>query len=381
MGADVRVTRILLATALIAAAVPVAAEDNDRVVTIDHYVRLKSEVPSMQGQPAQVYVRERVKAGIGLRGAARGTNRVVLFVHGRGTPAEVAFDVPHQGYSWMGYLADAGFDVFSVSVAGYGRSYRPALMSDPCNLAADVQAQFIPSLIPAACAPAHKHAATTLASDWAEIGAAVDYIRSLRGVDRVSLVGWSLGGPRAAGYAAQFPQKVHRIVLLAPAYSRTASAVAPKPLPESAAYDTQSRAEFDANWNRQIGCPNQVEPAVADSVWRAMLDSDPIGATWGPGVRRAPFTTSFGWTQAVVTKTQTPILIVTGPHDRQVPAERGRELYEDLGAKEKVLVDLACTSHNAMWETNRLLLFGASREWLDKGTVNNQSAGAIRLGY
>ena len=376
-----RVAKILLTLGVATlSASPAIAEDSDRLLTIDHYVRVKSEVPSMAGQPAQIYVRERVKAGIGLRGAARG-NRVVLFVHGRGTPAEVAFDVPHQGYSWMGYLAEAGFDVFSVSVAGYGRSYRPPLMSDPCNLAPEVQAQFIPSVIPAACPPAYQHDATTLASDWAEIGAAVDYIRALRGVDRVSLVGWSLGGPRAAGYAAQFPQKVHRVVLLAPAYSRTAPAAAPKPLPERAPFDTQSRAEFDANWHRQIGCPNQVEPAVADSVWRAMLDSDPVGATWGPGVRRAPFTTSFGWTQAAVMKTQTPMLIVTGPHDKQVPAERGRELYEDLGAKQKVLVDVACTSHNAMWETNRLLLFGASREWLDSGTVNGQSAGAIRLGY
>ena len=373
-------TLLVLGLAL-AIVVPAAAEDSDRLLTIDHYVRVKSEVPSMQGQPAQIYVRERVKAGFGLRGAARGTNKVVLFIHGRGTPAEVAFDVPHQGYSWMAYLADAGYDVFAVSVAGYGRSYRPALMNDPCNLAPAVQAQFIPSLIPAACAPTHRHAGTTLASDWAEIGAAVDYIRALRGVDRVSLVGWSLGGPRAAGYATQFPQKVHRIVLLAPAYSRTASAAPPTPLPEGAAYDTQSRPEFDANWNRQIGCPSQVEPAVSDAVWQAMLDSDPVGATWGPGVRRAPFTTTFGWTQAAVAKTQTPMLIVAGVHDKQVPAERGRELYADLGSKEKVFVDLACASHNAMWETNRLLLFQASLEWIDKGTVNGQSTGALRLGY
>jgi pimeloyl-ACP methyl ester carboxylesterase len=359
---------------------PAAAEDSDRLLTIDHYVRVKSEVPSMQGQTAQIYVRERVKAGIGLRGAARG-DRVVLFVHGRGTPAEVAFDVPHEGYSWMAYLADAGFDVFSVSVAGYGRSYRPALMNDPCNLAPAVQAQFVPALVPASCPATYRHAGTTLASDWAEIGAAVDYIRALRGVERVSLVGWSLGGPRAAGYATQFPQKVHRIVLLAPAYSRTASATAPKPLPEGAAFDTQSRAEFDANWTRQVGCPAQVEPAAADAVWRAMIESDPVGATWGPGVRRAPFTTTWGWTQAAVAKTQTPMLIVTGPHDKQVPPERGRELYDDLGAKDKVLVDIACTSHNAMWETNRLLLYRASLEWIDKGTVNGQSSGLLRLGY
>ena len=48
------------------------------------------------------------------RAVRRLADRVVLFVHGAGTPAEVAFDVPYQDYSWMAYLAQAGFDTFSV---------------------------------------------------------------------------------------------------------------------------------------------------------------------------------------------------------------------------------------------------------------------------
>ena len=82
------------------------------MLTIDHYVRVKSTVPAIAGQPAQLYVRERVSPGRSLRGGGL-ADRVVLFVHGAGTPAEVAFDVPYQDYSWMGYLARAGFDVFS----------------------------------------------------------------------------------------------------------------------------------------------------------------------------------------------------------------------------------------------------------------------------
>ena len=58
-----------------------------------------------------------------------------IFVHGAGTPAEVAFDVPQPDYSWMAYLARAGFDVFAMDTTGYGRSIRPAAMNDPCNLA------------------------------------------------------------------------------------------------------------------------------------------------------------------------------------------------------------------------------------------------------
>lgn len=80
-------------------------------------------------------------------------------------------------------------------------------------------------------------------------------------------------------------------------------------------------------------------------------------------------------------KTQTPILMVAAVHDKQVPIDRVRHLYEDLGAKQKVFVDLACSGHNAMWEKNRLLLFRASLEWLQHGTVNGKSEGMLQLGY
>src|SRR5438046_2395600 len=92
------------------------------------------------------------------------SDRVVLFVHGAGTPAEVAFDVPYQDYSWMAYLARAGFDVFSMDMTGYGRSSRPSAMSDPCNLAKTEQPAFR-SLITAPCTPSFPPAATTIPSD------------------------------------------------------------------------------------------------------------------------------------------------------------------------------------------------------------------------
>ncbi|HUK33017.1 MAG TPA: hypothetical protein VLV86_03840, partial [Vicinamibacterales bacterium] len=78
-----------------------AGSDSGQLLSIDHFVRVKSTAPAMNGQFAQVYVRERVVA----RTLQRGSSGVVLFVHGAGTPAEVAFDVPSSGYSWMAYLA------------------------------------------------------------------------------------------------------------------------------------------------------------------------------------------------------------------------------------------------------------------------------------
>jgi pimeloyl-ACP methyl ester carboxylesterase len=305
----------------------------------------------------------------------------VLFVHGAGTPAEVAFDVPHSDYSWMAYLANGGFDVFAMDTSGYGRSVRPPAMNDPCNLSSEQQAQFVPSLIKAPCPATYPGQLTTIASDWNDIDAVVDHIRALRKVEKVSLVGWSLGGPRTGGYTARHPEKVHRLVILAPAYNRDAPAE-PPPLPNpGTVFNTQSRAEFDANWDRQVGCPNQVDPAVRDTVWKEMLASDPVGAKWGSGVRRAPSTTSWGWNAASIGSTRTPTMLVAAALDKQVPAERVKAAYADLGATDKVLIDLGCSSHNAMWEANHLLMFKASLDWLTSGTVGGVRNGVVTLGY
>ncbi len=353
-----------LVTAIVVAAVQSGAaqtgKDRQRLLSIDHYVRVKSTVPSIAGQLAQIYVRERVDAETVLRGASL-ADRVVLFVHGAGTPAEVAFDAPVGDYSWMAYLANAGFDAFAMDTTGYGRSTRPAPMNDPCNLSAEQQAAFVPGLIDAPCKPSYPGQLTTIASDWNDIDAVVDHIRKLRHVDRVSLVAWSLGGPRAGGYAAQHPEKVNKLVLLAPAYTRDSPAAAPAVLPRpGVVFNTQSRSEFIANWDRQVACPNQYDPAVRDVIWADLLASDSVGATWGSGVRRAPSTTTWGWNAAATGSTRVPAMIVAAAHDKQVLPERVRTVFDDLGSPDKVLVDLACSSHSAMWEKNHLLLFAAS---------------------
>jgi pimeloyl-ACP methyl ester carboxylesterase len=357
------------------------ADDGNRLLHLDHYVPVRSTVPAIAGQNTEIYVREVVEAAAVLRGGPP-QDRVALFIHGAGTPGEVAFDVSYQDYSWMAYLAHAGFDVFSMDMTGYGRSTRPAAMNDPCNLTHAQQAAYVPVLIPTVCDPSYPHQMTTLASDWQDIDAVVNHVRALRHVDKLNLLAWSLGGPRSAGYGAQHTDKVLKLVLLAPAYNRNAAAEPPAQVPANgAAMNTQSRDEFVANWDRQVGCPGQYDPRALDSVWSEMLLSDTIGATWGSGVRRAPQVTTWGWTTSVASKTQIPTLMISGAHDKQVNPDRVRELYNDLGSPKKVFVDLACSSHNAMWEKNHLLLFKASLEWLTRGTVEGKQEGILRLGY
>ena len=353
-----------------------SAVAQDRIASNDYYFNAASTAPSETGQSVRLYLRERVKG-------ASDSDKLVLFVHGAGTPAEVSFDVPYADYSWMAYLADAGYDVFSVDMEGYGRSARPSAMGDKCNLN---EAQRTEYKVLADCKPTMTSGVTTLASDWNDVGAAVDYVLGLRHGTKLNLIGWSQGGPRAAGWAAQHPDKVSRMVLLAPAYNNGAArmaapAAAPAAPSRGSAFNVQTHDDFVQNWNRQAPCPGQFEQAASDSVWHEMLDSDPVGASWDPPARRAPVTARGpGWTQDMAKNTKIPTLMFSGQNDGQVNPQNVRNLYADIGG-DKVFVDLACSSHNAMWEKNHLLMFAASREWLDRGTVNGQKNVMLKLGY
>src|SRR5436305_234226 len=98
-----------------------------------------------------------------------------------------------------------------------------------------------------------------------------------------------------AGTALRAPAAADRVVLFAPAYNRSASATPPAAIPaDGVPMNTQSHQDFTSGWDRQVGCPDQYDPGAAAAVWSEMLASDPVGATWGPGVRRAPQTTVWG---------------------------------------------------------------------------------------
>jgi len=56
----------------------------------EYRVPVTSTVPAMAGEQVELYVRERGTKTVLAQGAG---DKVVLFVHGAGTPAEVAFDV------------------------------------------------------------------------------------------------------------------------------------------------------------------------------------------------------------------------------------------------------------------------------------------------
>ena len=202
--------RFCAVAALALLASPAFADD---IPARDHTVTVISTVPAIAGQKSTLYVRERALPKVLRHGAG---DKVVLFVHGAGTPAEVSFDVPYQDYSWMGYLAAAGYDVFSVDMTGYGRSARPAPMSDKCNLSPEQQKGFGVN-----CPQSYPGNLTNIGSDWNDISAAVAFIKKLRHVKKLNLVGWSQGGPRAGGWTADHPDQVAKLILWRPPTTAT----------------------------------------------------------------------------------------------------------------------------------------------------------------
>jgi pimeloyl-ACP methyl ester carboxylesterase len=289
-------------------------------------------------------------------------------VHGRSAAAVPSFDL-NRDYSWMVYLADAGFDVFALDLQGYGRSSTPRIMDDPCNASADNQAKYlVPKPLRAPCSPRYPHSFGSFATDWDEIDTAVAFIRSRRR-DRalkVNLVGWSRGGMRVIGYAALRPDNVERIVAFAP------TRFPPLATEPSYPMNMADKHDFFVDWDSQIdpeNCPQQVDPSIREVLWESTIALDQRGSTWGrAGVRRSPTFTSAGWTPDLPGRVRAPTLVIRGALDDQAPEQATRALYDAIRGP-KAYVTVSCGSHELVYEKQHTKLLQASAEWLRVGSL------------
>jgi len=346
-------------------------------------------------------------------------------IAGATLPAVPVYDVPFENpgppfekYSWMAYLAEAGFDVFAMELTGYGLSPRPK-MDDPCNT--DLKNPAQQALLKKPCthpelSPTFWPKKMAIQSDWDEIDRVVDYVHDLRGVDAVSLVGWSRAGPRIGGYAVQHPEKVEKLVLYSPAaYDRTGPTDGPRDpvtkalMPEPGVLMQLSTVKnFFDNWDRQLKvsgaesiCGDQLPPGIRDVLKSGLLESDPVGSSLGKQpLWRAPVqNTLWGWNAETARNIRAPTLIIRGENDDQAPFDPQRELFEDLGADQdsqvdqdgetdqdaeanqkklrKVFVRVACAGHQLLLERQHTRLLQASGEWLSHGSYAGHHRGSF----
>jgi len=374
---------VLVGLALLGIGIVAGGAAEPQFVTVDRFVPHVSSVQANSGQRVGLFLHEKLSTQTADRLAAGRSieGRVVLFVHGNSVPSVPDFDLPYKDYSWMAYLAEAGFDTFAMDHTGYGHSPRPT-MDDPCNLDASARGLVAPASLIASCDAGYGHALTSSASDWDEIDTVVDYIRALRGVDRVSLIGWSRGGPRTGGYAARHPAKIDKLVLYAPAYDASAPSSPPQQAPSARAPMTLQT--YDAlmhdRWQSGVACENQVDPGVREVIWRTILGFDSLGSTWRPeGVMRVRISDYWGWNAEYAAKIQAPTLIMTGRQDGLLPASE--TLYNDMAATDRrVLVAMECATHFAVWEASQYrFMHAASLEWLESGEFRGETRGTYSI--
>jgi len=347
-------------------------------VTIDRYVEHVSTVPAIAGRTMRQFVREKCPAALAERADGRAADgRVVLMVHGGFWPCSVAFDCPHPGYSWMEALAGAGWDVFALDMTGHGRSALP-LQADPGNVLPENRDGLAAGAKARAGAPSYPFRLVDSDTETADLDAVVEFIRALRGVDRIKLIGWSGGGIRTGTYALRHPDKVDRMVIWASSNYQPDGPDAPPAARPVPGYPTTFQSnEYGENvrWRANVKCEGQIDDeAIFEAVRRAGAEADPVGAEWG-GLR-GPTRTYWGWTRNGAARFSRPVLVMTGECDRLHDSNVG--LYGDLGVSHKAFLGIACASHFMTWERGRHVQRRAALEWLEYGTLDGNRTGMFR---
>ena len=301
----------------------------------------------------QLFVREKMQEG-----NTRFTNEnVVLFLHGATGPSTCDFDLGYKDYSWADWMVKRGYVVWMGDYRNYGYSTREKTMAEPA---------------------AKNQPVTRSYQALRDIEAMVNHIKRTRGVQKVTLIGWSWGAMLAGYYASLHSENVHKLVFYAPLYNFNdhtnlgpGSALQNKRKPYEfnfalGAYRVASEAANTGRWNGEIPVENKDEyrdAAVPSAFWAECLATDPTSNTRNPPSLRAPngvledsFYQATGrplWNAANI---YAPTLVIAGAYDTWSYPEDREGLMRDLvhaPAKRSVLIPDA--THFVLFEKNRFL--------------------------
>jgi len=333
--------RVALAAAglsLVPATLPAAAQQQRPQVVAEDAM-----VPS--GDPGiAIYVRNKHPAGT----TSFKADRTLVFVHGATYPASTSFDLELGGTSFMDDLAEHGFDVYAIDLPGYGKSTRPAQMAQ---------------------APDANPPLETTADAVRHYGAVVDYVLKRRGLQKLDAMGWSWGTTIAAGFAAEQPAKVERLVLYAPVWLVQGEAVALGGGAKLGAYRSVTADQARQRWLTGVAADKRdaLIPAGWFDAWqKATWATDPDAAAKTPPALRAPNGVVQDlrtyWQSGKPTydpaKITVPTLMVQGEWDHDTPPYMSETLFPLLvNAPWKRYVQIGEGTHTIMMERNRRQLF------------------------
>lgn len=238
-----------------------------------------------------------------------GSNKIVLLVHGATWSGRPDFDLQIRDYSLMDFLARNGYDAWSIDIHGYGRSEKTDRdWSDTASAARD-------------------------------IGAAVDHIAKLRGVEKISILGWSWGTQTTGMFTMEHPEKVRKLILYAMAWKGNPAGRS-RPVPkEQYRINDESAARSDF-------IPGQFEADVVDRYVKEALAADPRSPN---GVRvdmphKAPM--------LAPERIRVPTLIIHPEKDFLASEAETLEFFGKLGTTYKSYAALPDGGHAILLEKN-----------------------------
>jgi pimeloyl-ACP methyl ester carboxylesterase len=207
-----------------------------------------------------------------------------------------------------------------------------------------------------------------------DVGAAVEFIRKRRGVDKVNLLGWSWGTSIMGMYTTQNNDKVNKLVLYAPQWLRTtASLVAAGSRP--GAYRTVTRDAARERWLTGVAKEKQAElipPGWFEAWADATFATDPQG---GGKTLRAPNgvvidgmeTWSAGKPLYDPGLIRVPTFLAHAEWDADLPSYMLHAYFAKLtSAPYKRYVEIGEGTHTVIMEKNRMQLFQAVQQFLDE---------------
>jgi pimeloyl-ACP methyl ester carboxylesterase len=249
---------------------------------------------------------------------------VLFLVHGSSNSSMSTFDLVLKdgAYSSMNAFAKAGFDVWTMDHENYGRSARTNANSD-------------------------------IASGAEDLRAASDLIRRETGLQRISLLGHSSGGLRAAVFASKYPDRVDRLGLGAYTYTGKGSPT----LAERAKQLDFFRANIKRTRNRDMirsiftrDRPGTADPEVAE----AMADQELIFGESVPTGTYLDMTANLPVVQPQ--QLNCPVLMIRGEYDGIATNEDLLDFYGQLPNGDKHYVIIPATAHTLTTNKNRAMV-------------------------
>jgi pimeloyl-ACP methyl ester carboxylesterase len=324
------------------------------IVTNDYFLNHKSIEP-FYGQykldpNVVIHVREVVLAGRERTAPLQG--RVLLFLHGYSIPGYISFDLNYKDCSMMRYFALAGWDTFALDYEGHGLSTYPPLMD-------------LPSAFPEAKAPIHSDVAVN------DVERVFSFISNFRGVNKVYVLGWSLGASRTAPiYTIRHQDTVAKLVLFAPGYKSLGFVESVRK--QADFFDTKVRVipshPAVEGWY-QFGSKKEIiVPGAFEACTEALLASDPKSGELG-GSFRIPAGRLVDLLrnkpQFDASKITVPTLVIHGDLDTFSTTEDCTTLTNELGSKVKKFVEIPNASHEIPYEKANLQFFKAVKDFLE----------------